>query len=166
MQGPRGFILWSGPERGLGGLCRIWILFCRRTPGSREVLDSWGTLSGRKGRQPPLQRKRPPSSSKESVKGLNGMSCPAGFIIQTVRLRVRGCLAASNRGGSRICRREGVGAGWCGVGWRGEGRLETCVGRRGSRFPPSLPTHLLCEFEQVTSPFCKMRQLEGYLTLE
>lgn len=117
VQGPRGFILWSGRERGLGGLCRIWLLFCRRTPGSREVLDSWGTLSGRKGRQPPLQRKRPPSSSKESVKGLNGMSCPAGFIIQTVRLRVRGCLAASNRGGSRICRREGKGVGRVVWGW-------------------------------------------------
>lgn len=49
-----------------------------------------GMLSGRKGKQPLLLRKRPPSCSKDRVKGLNGMSCPAGFIIQTVRL---GCEA-------------------------------------------------------------------------
>lgn len=34
-----------------------------------------GMLSGRKGQQPPLRRKRPPSYSKESVKGLNEPSC-------------------------------------------------------------------------------------------
>lgn len=52
------------------------------------------------------------SSSKESVKGLNGRRSPAGFIIQTVRLRVGGRLAASNPGGSRISVRSSLVSQW------------------------------------------------------
>lgn len=112
-----------------------------------------GMLSGRKGRQPLLRRKRPPTSSKESVKGLNGRSGPAGFIIQTVRLRVGGRLAASNPGGSRICSRRGKEGR---VGWRGEDSLETPAPPPGGgeiQINPLLAINLLCDFEPVISPF-------------
>lgn len=122
-----------------------------------------GMLSGRKGRQPLLRRKRPPTSSKESVKGLNGRRSPAGFIIQTVRLRVGGRLAASNPGGSRICSRRGKEGR---VGWRGEDSLETPAppprGGGKSRSTPCLPLTCFVTLNQSFLPFCKMKQLEAY----
>lgn len=88
MQGPRGFILWSGPERELGGPCPIWILFWRQMPGPREVLDSWGNAKWKEGQAGPAWAEETTQLLKGECEGLNGVNCPSGFIIQTVRLRV------------------------------------------------------------------------------
>ena len=53
---------------------------------------------------------------------------------------------------------RGVGGAWWEQGAKGlDGEV-----KGGSRFPPTLFTHLLCDFEQVTCPFCEMKRLEGY----
>ena len=77
MQGPRGFILWSGPERGLGGPWRIWILFWRRRPGSREVLDSWGNAKWKEEQAAPASAEETTQLLKGECEGLewNELSC-------------------------------------------------------------------------------------------
>lgn len=70
VQGPHGFILWSGPERGFEGPCGIWILFGRRMACSRAVHDSWGNAKWKEGQAAPASAEETTQLLKGQCEGL------------------------------------------------------------------------------------------------